>query len=446
MNSEVRTFSYPNGEIQRVQLVRLDSWQELAFHKPKVSAEAIDSFARIYQKFLVPACPVLFGTMVLFRLPEDMEIPFPYETARYGQVTSPLTAAAATLEQGVYFLGKTPLFRNKQTRTFYRELERQNCIRIVRGWLPITTIIPVGDLSGFLTESEENARMKVDASFFIMDRFDCATAQDHLGFPFGLRVKDGTVESPPAYGREALLVHQDGSIQIRPIDVRELELEIRGNRYRHGRNTHIYDRPRCRVVRGPGKKVAICGNTVASVSQSGSLVVPTSGFVMRVAEDCDIRPGDQVTYHGLSDVAFGVQVGNSILRNGVKTEKFLSRFYNIRHFQPVPYPPSLYPMNFKAGRAARIALGADAAGKPMLLWAEGAGKLRYTPGVDSCGASLSEMAEICEAVGMVDAINLDGGGSAQILLNNNRSLQISDRQEEDNSECERPIPMGLIVP
>ena len=94
MNSEVRTFSYPNGEIQRVQLVRLDSWQELAFHKPKVSAEAIDSFARIYQKFLVPACPSLFGTMVLFRLPEDMDMPFPYETARYGQVTSPLTAAA----------------------------------------------------------------------------------------------------------------------------------------------------------------------------------------------------------------------------------------------------------------------------------------------------------------------------------------------------------------
>ena len=102
-------------------------------------------------------------------------------------------------------------------------------------------------------------------------------------------------------------------------------------------------------------------------------------------------------------------------------------------------------MDFKGGRAARIALGADRNGKPMLLWAEGAGKLRYTPGVDSCGASLSEMAEICASVGMVNAVNLDGGGSAQILMNNKRVLRISDRNKADNSDAERLIPLGLMV-
>jgi len=81
----------------------------------------------------------------------------------------------------------------------------------------------------------------------------------------------------------------------------------------------------------------------------------------------------------------------------------------------------------------------------MILWAEGAGKLHYTAGTDSCGASLSEMAEICSAVGMVNAVNLDGGGSAQILVNNVRSLLISDRKAEDNSESERPVPNALIV-
>ena len=101
-------------------------------------------------------------------------------------------------------------------------------------------------------------------------------------------------------------------------------------------------------------------------------------------------------------------------------------------------------MDFQNSRAARIALGADAGGNPMILWAEGAGKIRYTPGQDSCGASLSEMADICEAVGMVNAVNLDGGGSAQMLLSNQRSLQISDRKD-DRSECERPVPLALIV-
>ena len=445
MRSEIRTFSYPNGEIQRFQAVHIDSWEDLQFHKPDHSDRAIDSFQRIYRKFLVPACPVLFGTMVMFRLPERMEVPFSRETKRYGRVASDLTAAAAALERGLFFLGKREVFRDEQTKRFYLELKMRGCIRIVKGWLPITTIIPVGNFSGFLTESEEKARMKVDASFFIMDRFDCATALDHIGIPFGLRLKDGVIESPPAYNREALLVKMDGSIEIRPLDIRELEIQIGEIRYRHGQNVEIYDRPRCRTVRDPGIKVAVCGDTVAAVRQEGSLVVPASGFVMRLDGKCDIRPGDKVVYHGLEDIAFGIQVGNSIVKNGVKTEKFLSRFYNIRHFQPIPYPPSLYPMDFKRGRAARIALGADGDGKPMLLWAEGAGKIRYVPGQDSCGASLSEMADICEAVGMVNAVNLDGGGSAQILLNNRRSLMISDRIEEDNSECERPVPMGLIV-
>ena len=172
--------------------------------------------------------------------------------------------------------------------------------------------------------------------------------------------------------------------------------------------------------------------------------IPASGFVLCPVGTCDAKPGDSVSYPGMEEVIFGIQVGNSIVRNGVKTERFLSRFYNIRHLEPVPFPPSLYPMNFKGGRAARIALGADAQGKPMLLWAEGAPKLGYLPGTHSRGASLSDMADICTDVGMVNAVNLDGGGSAQMLLNNQRFLEISDRNP-DHSESERPVPNALII-
>jgi exopolysaccharide biosynthesis protein len=70
--------------------------------------------------------------------------------------------------------------------------------------------------------------------------------------------------------------------------------------------------------------------------------------------------------------------------------------------------------------------------------------LGHTAGVDSCGASLADMARICTALGMVNGVNLDGGGSAQILVNNKRSLMISDRNT-DFTESERPVPMGLII-
>lgn len=446
MTSEVKTISYPNGDIQRVQLVRWDDWQKLEFLNVRYSEGALGCFAEIYRKFLVPACPWLFGNMVLFQLPPDMEVPFSFDTPNYGHVAHPLTAAAAALEKGLFFRKGKPGFRDPETEKFYRELEKRNCLRVVRGKLPVTTVIPVGNLSGFLSETKQDAELKVNASFFIMDRFDCATVFDHLGIPLGLRVRDGVVENPPLYHREALLVAKDGEISVGIPQLRDMTLEIGGKEYRHGKNAAVYTRPdRMRTPHRKGKKLVIVGKHVVAVSERASMVIPASGFVLCPEGPCDVQPGDPVTYRGMEEVQFGIQVGNSIVRNGVKTEKFLSRFYNIRALQPIPYPPSLYPLNFRGGRAARIALGADKEGKPMLLWAEGAAKLGHVPGKDSRGSSLADMARICSEMGMANGVNLDGGGSAQILLKNSRSLKISDRKEGDYSETERPVPLGLII-
>lgn len=445
MQSEIRTFSYPDGCFQRVQLVRWDDWSKLDFLKLSYSERALDCFANIYRNFLVPAAPWLFGQMIMFHIPADLNVEFPWETGKYGTVGDRLTAAAAALKEGVSVVGGKPVFKDLKVKPFWEQLEERDSIRIISGKLPVTTVIPVGDAPGYMSETEVSAAMKVNASFFIMDRFDCATIYDHVGTPFGLCVKDGEVKNPPLYGREALLVKKNGSVQVDAVDVRNLEIEVGGETYIHGKNARIYTRPaRMRTPVGKGKKLVIIGCRVAAVCE-GSAAVPASGFVLCPLGNCDVKAGDAVVYRGMEDVRFGMQVGNSIVRNGIKTEKFHSRFYNIRHLEPVPYPPSLYPMDFDHARAARIALGADAEGKPMLLWAEGAAKFGYVPGQGSCGASLKEMADICSELGMVNAVNLDGGGSAQILLDNRRTLQISDRNRTDYSEAERPVPLGLIV-
>ena len=446
MRSEIKTFSYPSGDIQRVQLVRLENWQQLEFLKLNYASQALNCFADIYRRYLVPACPWLFGNMVMFHLPEDMKGRFSFASPKYGALSDDLTAAAAALEQGVRFRGKTPKFADAEIADFWNELVRRGELQVVRGKLPITTVIPVGDAPGYLTEAEPDARLKVNSSFFIMDRFDCATVYDHVGTHLGLCVKDGVVENPPLFCREALLVKRDGTVSIESPDLRQMEIEINGAVFRHGANAILYSRPeRSRTPRCDGKKLVIIGRRVAAVHMGSSVPIPASGFVLRVDETCSVNPGDMVTYRGMEDVQFGIQVGNSIVKNGVRTERFISRFYNIRHLEPVPFPPSLYPMDFRRARAARIALGADKNGTPMLLWAEGAAKLGHVPGQGSCGASLSEMADICSELGMVNAVNLDGGGSAQILLGGKRSLKISDRNPGDYSEAERPVPIGLMV-
>lgn len=446
MQSEIKIFPFPGGEIQRVQLVRWEDWAQLDFLEPKPSEEALDCFANIYRNFLVPAAPWLFGNMVLFRLPGDMAVELPAFSRKYGRLGDPLTAAAAVIQSDISIRGGKPVFRSQVAEKLWQTLECRDCLRIVSGKLPVTTAIPVGDMAGYLTETEATAAMKVNANFFIMDRFDCATIYDHVGTPFGLCVKAGGVLRPPLYGREALLVKQDGTVSVKAVDVRDMTIRINGHTFRSGENADFYTRPiRMRTPSDQRKKLVIVGCRVAAVANGGSVPIPASGFVLCSGENCAVNPGDVVQYLGMEDVAFGIQVGNSIVKDGKKTEQFLSRFYNIRHLEPVTYPPSLYPMDFANARAARIALGADAEGKPMLLWAEGAAKFGYVPGEGSRGASLRDMAEICAEVGMVNAVNLDGGGSAQILLKNRRSLKISDRYPEDYSEAERPVPLGLII-
>ena len=444
MKSEIKIFPYDNGEIQRVHLVRPESWSELELLQPQWSDKAVDCFYKIYKQFLVPAAPWVFGNIVLFRLPEGVTVPYGYHSGTYGSVADDLTAAAICLRKGIFLMGKKVIFLNQQARQFWQELKDRDCIRIVRGKLPITTVIPIGREAGFMTENEPDAAMKVNGSFFIMDPFDCATPYDHIGANFGLFVKDGIVEQPPMYEREALIVKKDGSVTIGQPDIRQMSVTIGDKTYIHGKNARFYTRPAYPFSPlGRGKSLVIIGRRVAAVC-GGSAAVPGCGFVIKSTDCCDVKAGDIVTYGGMEDVAFGIQVGNSIIRDGLKTEGFISRFYNIRGISRIAFPPSLYPLDYNGARAARIAIGADGEGKPMILWAEGAAKLGHTAGVDSCGASLADMARICAELGMVNGVNLDGGGSAQLLVNNQRSLMISDRNT-DFTESERPIPMGLIV-
>ncbi len=442
MDSQIKTYEFPDGTIQRVQRVKLPDWERLQFLELTGNKNQLSCFAEIFRQYLIPACPWIFGNLVLFSLPEGVKVPFSRNT-KYGIVADDLTAAAAGLRRGLTIVKGKPQFANTETEAFWRQLREQDCIRIARGKLPITTIIPVGNTPGFLSEAEEDAAVKVNASFFIMDPFDCATVFDHVGTCLGLMVKDGVITNPPLYGREALLVKSDGSVTVESWDIRDLPIRIGSTIFRHGENCRIYTRPEHPFVTGKGTKLVIVGEKVEAVCR-GTAPVPASGYVLCPFENCHGKPGDAVSYPAMEDVVFGIQVDNSILRDGVKTDRFRSRFYNIRHLQPVPFPPSLYPMNFQKLRAARIALGSDRQGNPVLLWAEGAPKIGYVPGLHSRGATLEDMGVFCADADMVQAVNLDGGGSAQLLVRNERLLEISDRHP-DGSQSERLIPNALIV-
>ena len=443
MDSEIRTVKRPDGETERLQIVRLPDWQSPEFFRPQPARDPLPGLLRIYRRFIVPAFPAAFRRMVLLRSPGDARMPGGKNGCEDAEAR--LLAAAGVLREGLRLVRGKPRFRTEKARALWEELSAAGRLGTVCGKLPFTQIIPVSENMGFLSESEKEARLKVNASFFIMDPFDCASPYDSVGTPFGLCVKSGEILNPPLYGREALIVRGNGRVSVEKPSLGSLVIEIGGKTFSAGKNAEILARPDFRMTaRGKVTEAAIIGRKVIAVSDRGSLPVPAAGFVLRSPELVGISEGTEVRYHGLEDVTFGIQAGSSLLRDGERSGRFLSPFYNVRGLSRTAFPPSLYPLNYEKDRAARIALGADKDGCPVLLWAEGAPKVGARKGVTSCGASLSETEEYCEAAGMVNAVNLDGGGSAQILLEGRRDLELSDRKE-DGSEQERPVPLGLIV-
>ena len=447
ITSEVKTLINEKEEKQRVQCVRFDSFEELEFFKPAPDPKAFLHLCSQYKNLIVPKFPLAFSRMLLFRMPEGLSLPPNSKSLTYGHVSRKELQAAYLLERGIKIRsdGK-PDFASYKIADFYEKLKANLSADTVCGLIPKTRILPVGNNLGFLSTGAESDALRVNASFFVMDCFDLASPYDVIGTPLGLNVKNGEITSPPLFGREALIVRNDGSVAVEVPSVRHLKILLNGALLRHDRNAVFAERPESKSVELNGYiGIAVIGTRVIAVKEKGTMTVPASGFVILTRpETVSVRPGDRVAYQGMKSVTFGIQVGNSLVKNGVKTAGFISRFYNIKNPFETPFPPSLYPLDFNGARAARIALGADKEGKPMLLWAEGASKIKYDPDVDSTGASLKEFADICKRMGMYNGVNLDGGGSAQILMNGKRSLKISDR-EPNNAEMERAVPLGLRV-
>lgn len=426
----IKTYQYDNGEIQRVQVVTEDSFDKLQFLKPEGSKKSFDKIVDLYRNFIVPKCPWVFGKMILFYAPESF---------------SP--EDIAFLRKSVKVKGESLVYKTEEAKDICEKLQSSGLLYVVCGKLPQTKLLPVGNCLGFLSENMTGAKVKANSNFFIMDCFDVGSVFDRIGTPLGLMCKDGKVLNPPQFDREALLVYKDDSEEVRKLSLNELTFVMGNNRF-SGKEVEICERPKtCRVGKiRKGRFAVIVGCRVEGVFEGGGFDVPSSGFALKIPKNALVKVGDSVEYEGLENVKFGLQVGNSIVVNGEKTTGFISKFYSIyKHLGRRAYPPSLYPLDYEKARAPRVALGATGDGKPCLLWAEGPKKTGYVPGEQSCGASLSEMADIAADLGLYNAVNLDGGGSAQILIDNKRNLIVSDRNPADDSDAERAVPAGIYI-
>ncbi len=445
VSSEIKTFKYKNGEIQRVQIVRFGDFEKLQFFKPDYDELSFERLVGLYRDFIVKKYAPVLGKVIIFRLSKDEEIPFTMFDEQLGNLYDKQTAVHLAFQRNIRLHKGQLVFKDEVTENYFKKLQAEGDLAIVEGKLNRLSFLPVGKQMGFMTKSRSDASLKVNSNFFVMDLPDCGSVYDHVGVPIGLSVIKGKILNPPLFDREVLLVGQNGQVVITKINLEQLTVEIDGRVYRHNENCLFYQRPASKRTPFGKMDLVVVNNKVVGCNPKGGSEVPSGGFVIQLNKPVGGLSDLKVSYHGLEDVIFALQVGNSSIVNGQPTMKFISPFYRFYNVLETSFPPSMYPLNFKKARAPRIVLGADENDRGMLLWFEGAGKFGYQPLEGSCGASLYEAAVICQKAGMKNGIHLDGGGSAQILLNNQRSLKVSDRRKDDFAQVERAIPFGLMI-
>ena len=100
-------------------------------------------------------------------------------------------------------------------------------------------------------------------------------------------------------------------------------------------------------------------------------------------------------------------------------------------------PEPVVKDRFNTNRHPRTAVGRRADGTVLLLVADGRNK-------QAAGLSMLELLQVMEALGCVDAINLDGGGSTTMVVRGQVVNHPSDNNQFD-AAGERPVANAIVI-
>lgn len=244
----------------------------------------------------------------------------------------------------------------------------------------------------------------ISGGFFLYSEPDIALPSRRFD-PVGLLMDEGRVLGPPAFGRGALLVHEDGSVAIGRVSMRDVELEAPGGQ--RWRPREVYNR--AHGGRGPDQpSAALVGHAVVEVGRS--LPVPLNGFVVATPPSVELRAGDRVEYpvvHGpRGPLRAGIAGGPLLLDDGEPVLRM--REEDLWGTAP--------PVTFSQdetgdrNRLPRMAAGLRDDGTLLLAAVDGRNLER------ALGMTLGDVARLLLALGCRHGTNLDGGSSKRMVV------------------------------
>jgi len=247
-------------------------------------------------------------------------------------------------------------------------------------------------------------------------------------------VIDGQLMTTPTDRRSVFVITRDGKPAIVPFEFTgrvvtadHTSLWVSGvNHPPHAGGLAVYTRFYGPLT-PPLQMAAVVRNDVVEHLTTGRILIPQDGYVLGVnAGDTDlitkfVKVGDRLWLHldlwPDLEITSAVGGGPRLVKDGQVFVPFAWEWFSPRHAQE---------------RAPRTAVGITAGNKVLLVTVDGRG------GRQNTGMTLREMAELMVQLGAHDAMNLDGGSSATMV--------VGGRVVNDPSDgFERPIASALLV-
>lgn len=177
----------------------------------------------------------------------------------------------------------------------------------------------------------------------------------------------------------------------------------------------------------PDRREAAVSAGVITGFYNGDSPIPADGFVLSTdaAQSFlfdSLKVGDTLkksvtSYPDISDVAYGMTAGPMLIRGGIVQKSLIEDF--------------TITSSIVSKRNPRTAVGLTKDNHLIFVVVEGRS-------ARSAGMSLDELARLMQTLGAVDAINLDGGGSSEIVVKDKIMNELSDGKE-------RPLANAFLI-
>ncbi len=326
--------------------------------------------------------------------------------------------------------------------------------------------------------STRNFPLVFNSSFFLLELADHLNPFSLLGEHYNLLIRDSVIESPAIYRRAALVNSPGGQWQLKKpgiqdfaiklgdkfYDLRDFSLNKLSSRSIYNRLFGLKERG-CTCSRTPEQPgychLIIIGRDLVGYAPDGGAPIPQNGFVLALPAE-ELNPEEaaaqRINYHFASGAEYhqGIQAGPALVTGGsrvltaksLKEEEFFSA-EALAHPGDCGVTPTDFASDIDSTRAARLLLGVKDNGDLGLLGVEGVSLAVKIGGKDlSSGVTLKELADLAVSRDYQRAINLDGGGSTNIIYHSQpliSSAGLMGCQHNEGFAGERMVPVvGLL--